>query len=169
MFTTNSISRPTDPLFTTASLSASVASVTTPSRCTSAASMVRSSIVSARENLGHSVEHVGRSDVGHESETALVDADQGHMVSGQVSCCVEHASIASLHHDQVGTGADFIVVGYGKAADVVGSRGFLLDQHFAPLPAQVVAHRGERARDIGGVIAADQRYRLESGHTAIKS
>src|SRR5437879_11433093 len=99
----------------------------------------------------------------------MIHAYVGPWVSGQVSCWLEHSFIASLHHDQVGTGADFIVVAYGKAADVVGSRGFLLDQHFAPLLAQVVAHRGERARDIGGVIAADQRYRLESGHTAIKS
>ncbi len=123
----------------------------------------------AGENLGHRVEHVGRSDVGHESQAALVDADEGHVVTRQVSCGVEHASVASLHHDQIGPSADFVVIGYGKAAHVVGSRGFLLHQYLASLLAQVVAHRGERARNIGGVMAADQRYRLESGHTVIKS
>jgi len=74
-----------------------------------------------------------------------------------------------LHHDQVGAGADFIVVRYGKTVDTIAGRGFLLHQHCTPLLAQVLAHRHERRRDIGGVIAADQGNGVESGHTVIKS
>src|SRR5437773_1000046 len=114
-------------------------------------------------------QRVRRSDVGHEAEAALVDAYERYVVSRQGSRRVEHASIASLHNDQVGAGADFIVVGYWETADAVGSRGFLLQQHCTPLPAQVLAHRGERGRDIGGVVAAYQGNGIESGHTVIKS
>src|SRR5206468_10899798 len=101
--------------------------------------------------------------------TLFRSAHERYVVSRQVSGCVEHTSIASLHHDQVGARADFIVVGYGKAADEVGSRGFLFHQHRTPLPAQVLAHRAERDRDIGGVVPAYQANGIESGHTVIKS
>src|SRR6266849_6233224 len=121
MFTTNSISRPTDPLFTTASLSASVERNHAIAMHFGRKHGALFDRKAAGENLGHRFEHVGGSDVGHESEAALVDADEGHVVGRQVSRGVEHASVASLHHHQIGPSADLVVIGYGKAAHVVGS------------------------------------------------
>src|SRR5712691_3445719 len=40
--------------------------------------------MAAGEDLGHRVDHVGRSDVGHETEPSLVDADQGHAMRRQM-------------------------------------------------------------------------------------
>ncbi len=125
--------------------------------------------MAAGEDLGHRVDHVGRSDVGHETEPALVDADQGHAMRRQMPRGVEHASVASLDHGQIGARADFIVIRDGKTGDAAVLRGLLLHQHVASLLAQVVTHRRERGRDLGGVVAAYQGDRLESGHTAIKS
>jgi len=125
--------------------------------------------MAAGENLGHRVEHVGRSDVGHETEPALVDADQGHMVRRQVPCGIEHAAVASLDHGQIGARPDFIVVRDGKTGDAAVLRGLFLHQHVACVLAQVVTHRRERGRHVGGVVAAYQGDRLESGHAAIKS
>jgi len=80
---------------------------------------------------------------------AWLTADEGHMVSRPVSCRVGACSITSLGTRPGRHGRRFHRSRHGKAADAVGSRGFLLGPALRPLPAQVVAIRGERARDIG--------------------
>jgi hypothetical protein len=47
-------------------------------------------------------QHVAARDIGHEAKTPLVDADQGHPITGQLACGIEHGAVATDDDRHVG-------------------------------------------------------------------
>jgi heat-inducible transcriptional repressor len=117
-------------------------------------------------------------DVGDEAQPALVDADQGHAVAGQLAADAQHGAVAAHHQAQVAVradGGDIQHRGVAGHARVAG--GVAFHHHLAALGRQELRNVLQRGaveaatrRRHRGVVLADQRDLPEDGfHRQITS
>src|SRR5947199_297437 len=109
--------------------------------------------VFAVEDRADAGAHVVVADVGHETDAALVHADQRHVVAHKIARRGEHRAVAADDDRQLGLGADRHIV---DAAQAEVGRGFALDQHFAAALLEHRAQLPQRLRDLGTAQLADQ-------------
>src|SRR5436190_6121981 len=125
--------------------------------------------VPALENRADAGAHVVVADVGHETDAALVHADQGHVVAHEIARRGEHRAVAADDDRELGPGADRRIV---DAAQAEAGRRLALDQHFAAALLEHPAQLPQRLRDLGTAQLADQSDAAESrlscggGHAA---
>src|SRR5882672_9585694 len=109
--------------------------------------------VLAIENRADAGAHVVVADVGHETDAALVHADQRHVVAHEIARRGEHRAVAADDDRELGVGADRRIV---DAALAEVGRGLALDQHFAAALFEHPAQLPQRLRDLGTAQLADQ-------------
>src|SRR6266850_1410258 len=109
--------------------------------------------VLAIENRADAGAHVVVADVGHETDAALVHADQRHVVAHEIARRGEHRAVSADDDRELGVGADRRIV---DAAHAEVGRGLALDQHFAAALFEHAAQLPQRLRDLGTAQLADQ-------------
>src|SRR5712691_9264756 len=109
--------------------------------------------VLAVENRADAGAHVVVADVGHETDAALVHADERHVVTHEIARRGEYRAVAADDDRELGIGADRRIV---DAAQAEVGRGLALDQHFAAALFEHAAQLPQRLRDLGTAQLADQ-------------
>src|SRR6266850_1294404 len=109
--------------------------------------------VLAVENRADAGLHVVVADVGHETDAALVHADERHVMAHETARRGEHRAVAADDDREIGAGADRRRV---DAAHAEVGRGLALDQHFAAALFEHRAQLAQRFRDLGAAQLADQ-------------
>ena len=109
--------------------------------------------VIAIEDRAEAGAHVAITDIGHETDAALVHADERHAVAHEIARRGEHRAVAADDHGEVGLLAQCRVV-EPAAAELFG--GFFLDQGGAAALFEKSGKLGDRCGDFRSAELADQ-------------